>query len=60
MENTRKISAAHIARQRLILYKFHGNLETALPTGTTTVPAKHVLEAGSPTLKERAASTVSE
>jgi putative transposase len=29
-------------------------VETALPTGTTSVPAKRVLEAGSPTLKERA------
>jgi putative transposase len=27
-------------------------VETALPTGTTTVPAKRVLEAGSPCLKE--------
>ena len=26
-------------------------VETALPTGTTTVPAKRVVEAGSPTLK---------
>jgi hypothetical protein len=35
-------------------------VETALPTGTTTVPAKRVVEAGSPTLKERAASAASE
>jgi putative transposase len=35
-------------------------VETALPTRTTTVPAKRVLEAGSPTLKERTASAVSE
>jgi len=35
-------------------------VETALPTGTTTVPAKRVVEAGSPTLKERAASAPSE
>ena len=35
-------------------------VETALPTGTTSVPAKRVLEAGSPTLKERTASAVSE
>jgi len=34
-------------------------VETALPTGTTTVPAKRVLETGSPTLKERTASAVS-
>jgi len=26
-------------------------VETALPAGTTTVPAKRVVEAGSPTLK---------
>ncbi|RLM49517.1 zinc ribbon domain-containing protein, partial [Halorubrum sp. Atlit-28R] len=35
-------------------------VETALPTGTTTVSAKRVVEAGSPTLKERAASAASE
>ena len=35
-------------------------VETAFPTGTTTVPAKRVLEAGSPTLKEPTASAVSE
>jgi len=35
-------------------------VETALPTGTTTVPAKRVVEAGSPTLKKRTASAVSE
>jgi putative transposase len=35
-------------------------VETALPTGTTTVPAKRVVEAGSPTLKEQAASAASE
>jgi putative transposase len=35
-------------------------VETALPTGTNTVPAKRVVEAGSPTLKERTASAVSE
>ncbi|WP_394348761.1 zinc ribbon domain-containing protein [Haloterrigena sp. H1] len=29
-------------------------VETALPTGTTSVPAKRVIEAGSPSLKERA------
>jgi putative transposase len=34
-------------------------VETALPTGTH-VPAKRVVEAGSPTLKEQAASAVSE
>jgi putative transposase len=33
---------------------FRTPVETALPTGTTSVPAKRVLEAGSPTLKERA------
>jgi putative transposase len=31
-------------------------VETALPAGTTPVPAKRVLEAGSPCLKERAAT----
>ncbi len=35
-------------------------VKTALPTGTTTVPAKRVVEAGNPTLKERAASAASE
>ena len=35
-------------------------VETALPTGTTPVPAKRVTEAGSPTLSERTASAVSE
>jgi putative transposase len=35
-------------------------VETALPTGTSQVPAKRVLEAGSPALKERTASAVSE
>lgn len=34
--------------------------ETALPTGTDSVPAKHVVETGSPTLKERAANAASE
>jgi putative transposase len=34
--------------------------ETALPTGTDSVPAKRVVETGSPTLKERAAQAVSE
>ena len=31
-------------------------VETALPAGTAVVPAKRVLEAGSPCLKERAAT----
>ncbi len=31
-------------------------VETALPAGTTVVPAKRVVEAGSPCLKERAAT----
>jgi len=35
-------------------------VETALPTGTTTVPAKRVVEAGSPTIKERTVSAVTE
>jgi putative transposase len=35
-------------------------VETALPTGTDSVPAKRVVEAGSPALKERTASAVSE
>ncbi|ELY68317.1 RNA-guided endonuclease InsQ/TnpB family protein [Natrinema versiforme] len=35
-------------------------VETALPTGTHSVPAKRVIEAGSPTLKERTALAVSE
>jgi putative transposase len=35
-------------------------VETALPTDTTTVSAKRVVEAGSPPLKERPASAVSE
>jgi len=35
-------------------------VETALPTGTAVVPAKRVVETGSPTLKERPASAVSE
>ena len=30
-------------------------VETALPTGTTSVPAKRAVEAGSPALEERAA-----
>ncbi|OYR86169.1 transposase [Halorubrum ezzemoulense] len=34
--------------------------ETALPTGTHSVPAKRVVETGSPTLKERAANAASE
>jgi len=34
--------------------------ETALPTGTHSVPAKRVVETGSPSLKERTASAVSE
>ncbi|WP_114579676.1 RNA-guided endonuclease TnpB family protein [Saliphagus sp. LR7] len=34
--------------------------ETALPTGTDSVPAKRVVETGSPTLMERTASAVSE
>jgi len=34
--------------------------ETALPTGTDSVPAKRVVETGNPTLKERTASAVSE
>lgn len=33
--------------------------ETALQTGTTSVSAKHVVETGSPTLKERTAQAVS-
>jgi putative transposase len=33
---------------------FRTPVETALPTGTHSVPAKHVVESGSPTLKERA------
>ncbi|WP_129116641.1 RNA-guided endonuclease InsQ/TnpB family protein [Halegenticoccus tardaugens] len=35
-------------------------VETALPTGTVAVPAKRVVEAGSPGLTERTASAVSE
>ena len=35
-------------------------VETALPVGTTVVPAKRVVETGSPTLHERTAKTVSE
>ncbi|RLM63409.1 transposase, partial [Halorubrum sp. Atlit-26R] len=35
-------------------------VETALPTDTDSVSAKRVMEAGSPTLKERTASAVSE
>ncbi|MYL67587.1 RNA-guided endonuclease InsQ/TnpB family protein [Halorubrum distributum] len=35
-------------------------VETALPTDTTSVSAKRVVEIGSPTLKERTASAVSE
>jgi putative transposase len=35
-------------------------VETALPTGTASVPAKRVVEVGNPTLKERAASAASE
>ena len=35
-------------------------VETALPTDTDSVSAKRVVEAGSPTLKERTASAVSE
>ena len=35
-------------------------VETALPTDTNSVSAKRVVEAGSPTLKERTASAVSE
>ncbi len=35
-------------------------VETALPVGTNSVPAKRVVEAGSPALKERTASAVSE
>jgi len=35
-------------------------VETALPVDTDSVSAKRVLEAGSPTLKERTASAVSE
>jgi transposase, IS605 OrfB family, central region len=35
-------------------------VETALPVGTTTVPAKRVVETGSPTLKKRTARAVSE
>ena len=35
-------------------------VETALPTDTTSVSAKRVVETGSPTLKERTASAVSE
>jgi putative transposase len=31
-------------------------VETALPTGTAVVPAKRVVESGSPCLKERAAT----
>ena len=34
--------------------------ETVLPTGTTTVPTKRVIETGSPVLKERTAQAVSE
>ena len=34
--------------------------ETALPTRTDSVPAKRVVETGSPTLKERTAKAVSE
>jgi len=34
--------------------------ETALPTGTDSVPAQRVVETGSPTLKERAANAASE
>ncbi len=34
--------------------------ETALPTGTDSVPAKRVVETGSPTLTERTAQAVSE
>ena len=36
------------------------SVETAFPTGTTTVPAKRVIEAGSPTLKEPTVSAVGE
>ena len=32
-------------------------VETALPTGTTVVPAKRVTEAGSPTLSERVSAS---
>jgi len=32
-------------------------VETALPTGTTMVPAKRVVEPGSPTLSERASAS---
>lgn len=35
-------------------------VETVLPPGTTSVPAKRIIEAGSPTRKERAASAMSE
>ena len=35
-------------------------VETALPAGTAVVPAKRVVETGSPTLKKRPASAVSE
>jgi putative transposase len=35
-------------------------VETALPTDTDSVSAKRVVEAGSPTLKEQAASAASE
>ena len=35
-------------------------VETALPTDTTLVSAKCVIETGSPTLRERTASAVSE
>jgi putative transposase len=35
-------------------------VETALPTDTDSVSAKRVVETGSPTLKERTASAVSE
>jgi len=35
-------------------------VETALPTGTAVVPAKRVVETGSPTLNERTAKAVSE
>ncbi len=34
--------------------------ETALPTGTDSVPAQRVIETGNPVLKERTASAVSE
>ncbi len=59
-ESTSSESRCDPDELRKSLRDFRTPVETTLPTGTTTVPAKRVVGAGSPALRERTASAVSE